>query len=68
MAYFFFSTTSIQMATNNFGSTACSGYTSGVDAPTTKYFQQSHYVNNGTEITYVQEYDMTATYNSISNF
>jgi hypothetical protein len=67
-ALFYFSDTSIQIATNTFSSTACDGYTSGVTQPTLKYFSQSHYVNNGTPITYLMEYDFTATLNSITNF
>lgn len=67
-ANFYFSDTSINIATNTFTSTHCDGYTSGVSSPTLKYFSQSHYVNNGTPITYVMEYDFTSTINSISNF
>ena len=67
-AYFYFSDTSIQIATNSFSSSYCNGYTSGINSPSLKYFQQSHYVNNGTAITYVMEFDITSTYTSISNF
>lgn len=67
-AHFYYSDTSIQVATNTFTSTHCDGYTSGVTQPTLKYFSQSHYTNNGTPITYVMEYDFTATVNSVSDF
>ena len=66
--YFFYSDTSVNIATNTFTSTHCDGYTSGVSSPTTKYFAMSHPFNNGTDITYVMEFDITATYTSISNF
>jgi hypothetical protein len=67
-ALFYYSDTSIQIATNTFSASYCNGYTSGVTAPSLKYFSQSHYVNNGTPITYLMEYDVTATYGSLSNF
>ena len=67
-ALFYFSDTSIQIATNSFSSSHCNGDTSGVSLPVLKYFSQSHYVNNGTPITYLMEYDLTDTINSISDF
>ena len=67
-ALFFYSDTSVNVATNTFSSSHCNGYTSGISSPVSKYFAQSHNYNNGTAITYVMEYDVTSTYTSISNF
>ena len=66
--YFYFSDTSIQVATNTFSSSYCNGYTSGIPSPTLITTSQSHYNANGTAITYVQEFDITSTYGNISNF
>lgn len=67
-AFFYYSDTSIQVATNSFSSSYCDGYSSGISSPSLVQFSQSHYNNNGTPITYVQEFDLTGTINSISNF
>lgn len=67
-AYFYFSPTNIQVATNNFSPSYCNGYTSGITSPSLKYTSQSHFYNNGTPITYVQEFDITSTISSITNF
>jgi hypothetical protein len=68
-AYFFFGDTSIEVATNTFSSSYCnSGYTSGVSSPVLKQFSQSHHASNGTDVTYLQEYDITPSMSSLSNF
>lgn len=67
-AYFYYSDTSIQVATNSFTNSYCMGYTASISSPVLKYFSQSHYNNNGTAITYLQEFDITSTLNSITNF
>lgn len=67
-ANFFFSDTSIEIATNTYSASYCDGYTSGVTSPTSKYFSQNYFLSDGTPITYVHEIDFTSTINSISNF
>jgi hypothetical protein len=52
-AYFFFSDTSIEVATNSFSLSYCDGYTGGVTSPTSKYFSQNYFISDGTPITYV---------------
>jgi hypothetical protein len=67
IAYFYYGDTSIQIATNNFDGSAC--YSPNSLTPSTlMYLSQSHYNNNGTDITYVMEIDITSTYNSLTNF
>jgi hypothetical protein len=65
-AHWFLSDTSIQVATNTL-SGGCDTQ-NAITAPTMMYFSQSHYNNNGTDITYLQEYDITSTYNALTNF
>ena len=66
VAYFYYSDTYIQVATNSFNKNYCNGYTG--TAPALVKTSQSHYNNNGTAITYLQEFDFTAAYNSVTNF
>jgi len=67
-AYFYFSDTYIQVAANSFTKTLCGTAINNGNSPALIATSQSHYNNNGTPITYVQEYDITSRFNSITNF
>jgi hypothetical protein len=52
-ALFFFSDTSVEIATNNFGGTHCDGNTPVISQPISKYFSQNYFINDGTDTTFV---------------
>lgn len=65
IAHFFFSDTSVEIATNDLTGTQCNGYTSS--QPISKYFSQNNFLDDGTDTTFIHEIDLTA-FSQISNF
>lgn len=67
VANFFFSSTTIELATQNFPITYCNGYT-GFGSPVSKYFSQNYFTSDGFDTSLVHEFDITPTITGISNF
>lgn len=68
-AYFFFSDTTIEQATNTFtAANARSLSTSGISDPVNKYYDQTYRISDGTDTYFTIEMDLTPSLNSLSNF
>ena len=68
-AYFFFSDTTIEVATNTFtASNAQSLSTSGIADPVNKYYDQDYRKNDGGDTNFIVEMDLTPAMDSLSNF
>ena len=68
-AYFFFSDTTVEQATNTFtASNAQSLSTSGISDPVNIYYDQDYRISDGTDTNFMVEMDLTPALNSLSNF
>lgn len=66
VSYNVYGDTSIEIATNQFQSPYCNGFVG--TAPKSVYFSQDYIVNNSNPVRLVHEFDITPTFNSITNF
>lgn len=63
----FFGDTTIEVASQTFSTSYCNGYTPAA-SQVSKYFSQSYFSADGTDTSLVHEFDITPTYNALTNF